>query len=937
MATISEETHKQASDSFIEDEGINRVSQIILQTSSLKDNEKQLLVENIKSLLGALSSSMQNGREINNKKSEIETELSDWQQKQKTLEDVQKKQNELLNGTHDTFNELKTNLALKKEENWLIEEKIQIMEEEVREKEDRLNEEKENVLKAAMPEKERIEAEQAKLSSDKLRLEPLLAKKDDFLKILRKQKENLLGEREKQEKDTVKLLQDIADRSEAPMRKEKELLMLRDRNQLFVTKVEKHHKRNGELKKTWKDIESNIEKTKLLYEQQIEAFNEQSAAFEKNRIKIAEMKNSLRRLKADQMEAHDNKFEKEARIKRILGSIREKDQTLRKIKCEINSMKNELKNVKNDSDKMKFAIIEQKNEYERLVKQQEIFKKRIMDLKSKNDSLKHEMKLELTKFESLQNIEAADKKMIQSKQKQLADLEELLRELREIEVEALRNCKEAAELRSIMSRKACSTQEDLREIQEELAVKELLILDCNKKNQALEREMQKFKKLYECVKNERNGYVNSLQLTSQNKAEIQEKFKGLLREIEILKNTLADKNKTYKNIKNSILFVKRIRDKRKNKLNKMEERRRKMEEQQNSLMNEINKLTNMVRALDDDVLFISRKNDSGCQQRNSLGRELIKANEDLCLMYNDLNIKKTQQHGIQKKFVYLQRNFQYIKTQIICLEKTNEIISKKCDELPLLSQQIVEFTNMLDQEKVKERELLENLQNPESNTNLRHLKSEDVPMEILNQKVQFLESRINHKKDVILQKKVALEDLIKSINEIDQKNKSSRHEDLQKNSNFNRMSNQYNKLMRKVVALVSELSIFQANCIKLEHDKENYQSILKTIEENISKGLAPLTDTELKYLKMVRNEQIEMETAYQRKMEMEFLRNIDPFVKKTTAQKRVDSYFNNIGLPQPYGIFKPFMPQKPSTHLKHYRNPVPIEEEKENSEINGHN
>jgi chromosome segregation ATPase len=936
MTTISEETHKQASDSFIEEEGITRVSQIILQTSVLNANEKQLLVDNIKSLLGALTASMQNAREIANKKGEIEDELSDWQQKHKILEDVQKKQNELLNSTHDTFNELKTNIALKKEENWLIEEKIQIMEEDVREKEDRLNEEKENVLKAAMPEKERIDAEQAKLSSEKLRLEPLLGKKEEYLKVLKKQKETLLSEREKQEKDTVKLLQDIADRSEAPMRKEKELFMLRDRNQLFAARVEKHHKRNDELKRTWKDIEANIEKNKLLYEQQIEAFNEQSTAFEKNRVKIAEIKNSLRRLKADQMEAHDSKIEKEARIKRVIGSIRDKDQTLRKIKCEINSLKNELKNLKNEADKMKFAIMEEKNEYERLTKQQEILKKKIQDMKAKNDSLKFEMKIELSKYESLQNIETADKKLIQSKQKQLADLEELLKELREIEVEALRNCKEAAELRSIMSRKACSTQEDLREIQEELAVKELLILDCNKKNQALEREMQKFKKLYECVKNERNGYVNSLQLTSQNKAEIQEKFKGLLREIEILKNTLADKNKTYKNIKNSILFVKRIRDKRKNKLNKMEERRRKMEEQQSSLMNEINKLTNMVSALDNDVLFISRKNDSGYQQRNSLGRELIKANEDLCLMYNDLNIKKSQQNNIQKKFVYLQRNFQYIKTQIVCLEKTNEIMGKKCDELPLLSYQIVELTNLLDQEKTKERELLENLQNPESNTNLRHLKSEDVAIERLNEKIGFLESRINQKKDVILQKKVVLEDLIKTIGEIDQKNKSTRHEDLQKNSNFNRMSNEYNKLMRKVVALVSELSIFQANCIKLEHDKESFQSILKTVESNVAQGLPPLSDTELKYLKMIRNEQIELETSYQRKMEAEFMRNIDPFVKKTTAQKRVDSYFNSIGLPQPYGAFKPFMPLKQSTHLRHYRNPIPIEEDKENSEISEH-
>jgi chromosome segregation ATPase len=933
-----EETNKvfSQSENFIEEEGIVKVAQIISKSSVLKDAEKEILVNNIRTMLAALNSSMQNTREINAKKTEIQDELEGWQLKLKILEDIQKKQNELLNGTHDTFNELKTNLALKKEENWLTEEKNQIMEEEVREKEDKLSDEKENIIKLAMPEKEKVENEQIKLLNEKLRLEPLLAKKDEFLKVNKKHLENLIVEREKQEKDNIKLLQDIADRSEAPMRKEKELTMVKDRNLLFVMKVEKHHKKNDELKRTWKDIDSNIEKAKLLYEQQVEAFNEESSAFERNRMKIAEMRNGLRRLKAEQMEAHDIKVEKESKIKRILCAIRDKDQNLRKVKCDINSLKNEYKNLKNEIDKMKFSIIEQRNDYERLLKQQEDFKRKSLETKQRDIVLKTEMKKELFKFEGLQGVEAVSKKNIQSKQKQLDDLEELLKELREIEIEALRNCKEAAELRSIMSRKACSTQEDLREIQEELAVKELLILDCNKKNQALEKEMQKFKKLYESVKNERNGYVNNLQLTSQNKAEIQEKFKGLLREIEILKNTLLDKSKTHKNIKNSILFVKRIRDKRKNKLNKMEDRRRKMEEQHNSLLNEINKLTGMVRALDEDVMYISKKNDNGCQQRNSLGNELIKANDDLCLMYNDLNIKKDQQYSIQMKFVFLEKNYRYMVTKIQCLEKTNEIMTKKCEELPLLSQEIIHINNILEKEKEVERGLLEKLQNPELNTNLRQLKSEDVPIETLIQKVQFLESRINSKKDQILQKRVALDDLIGKLNEVDQRNKASRHDDLQKNSNFNNMNNKYSKLFRKVIALVSELSIFQANCIKLESDKDSYVAILNTIDENVKSGLPPLPESELKYLKLARNEQIELETAYQRKMDNDFIKNIDPFVKKTTAQKRVDCYVNSIGLPQPYGSFKPFMPQKPGANLRHYRNPVvqDEEEEKENFDIN---
>ena len=67
-------------------------------------------------------------------------------------------------------------------------------------------------------------------------------------------------------------------------------------------------------------------------------------------------------------------------------------------------------------------------------------------------------------------------------------------------------------------------------------VKELLILDLTKKYQETENKLEHFKSLYEEVKSARNKYVNLIQNSSQDLAELKERIKILQNELEILKN-----------------------------------------------------------------------------------------------------------------------------------------------------------------------------------------------------------------------------------------------------------------------------------------------------------------------------------------------------------------------------------------------------------------
>lgn len=78
-----------------------------------------------------------------------------------------------------------------------------------------------------------------------------------------------------------------------------------------------------------------------------------------------------------------------------------------------------------------------------------------------------------------------------------------------------------------MARKASAANAEVRETGEELKIKELIILDLTKKQQETELRLKNFKDLYEEVKSARNKYVNLIQNSSQDLAELKERIKIL--------------------------------------------------------------------------------------------------------------------------------------------------------------------------------------------------------------------------------------------------------------------------------------------------------------------------------------------------------------------------------------------------------------------------
>jgi hypothetical protein len=102
---------------------------------------------------------------------------------------------------------------------------------------------------------------------------------------------------------------------------------------------------------------------------------------------------------------------------------------------------------------------------------------------------------------------------------------------------------ELAAARERASRSASIQVNKAREAKEVLRVKELNIVDLKKKKKEVVVRLKDFQQLYDLVKTQRNKFVNLIQAMSQSIAELKEKVKILVNEVEILRSEVVVKAK----------------------------------------------------------------------------------------------------------------------------------------------------------------------------------------------------------------------------------------------------------------------------------------------------------------------------------------------------------------------------------------------------------
>jgi hypothetical protein len=223
--------------------------------------------------------------------------------------------------------------------------------------------------------------------------------------------------------------------------------------------------------------------------------------------------------------------------------------------------------------------------------------------------------------------------------------------------------------------------------------------------------------------------------------------------------------------------------------------------------------------------------------------------------------------------------------------------------------------------------LSEILESP-SNDRWRLLPGVDPTPQQLAETIKTFEERLNDKKESLLEKELVLEEVGALSERLRVQAADGRADTLELAKRVNDFQARIRAMTKKMMATVSELSMYQATAMKLQQEKHELELEVQDAQWRVDQGQAPNEDTELEWERTEREQEYRRAALEAAQAEAEVV--TDAFapaqITRTTAEPRPNAYIpDDIGIPKPYGALAPFKPTELGTTMRHIRRPQPRE------------
>uniref|UniRef100_A0AAR2LVG5 Cilia- and flagella-associated protein 58 central coiled coil domain-containing protein n=1 Tax=Pygocentrus nattereri TaxID=42514 RepID=A0AAR2LVG5_PYGNA len=433
-----------------------------------------------------------------------------------------------------------------------------------------------------------------------------------------------------------------------------------------------------------------------------------------------------------------------------------------------------------------------------------------------------------------------------------------------------------------------------------------------------------FGKLYDVIKSERNKCVHLIQFASKQTAEMMETFKILENEIEILRTNAMYKDRLLQKSRLKHVHSHAIRDGLKNDISKMvwvlQEMRSKREEQRLN----ISKLTHMINSQEQELLHMRKSHEASVKSRNERGVQLLEREEEMCIFYEKVNV---QESLIREGTLEIQALEEEIRSlRMLITEETRQI--DVCKKQVPCKRALEEESTLLQIQlsECKDRLLFleKSLEDQATEKRSRKLSGEDPsPVELIK-KIEQLEERLAEREAQLLEKELVYEQVTRLSQNIRAKAENGKEDTLKLAKRVNEFQSRIKDYTKKLMAVVSELAMRQAQALCLQQELRERELQLDSCQRRLEQGLPPSDSIEQEWQRCLREQHRHQADAEEKAREEE--RNLLPNGVYTTAETRPNAYIpgeDPLPLPKPYGALAPFKPSEPGTNMRHIRKPQP--------------
>ncbi|KAJ3239477.1 hypothetical protein HDU81_005921 [Chytriomyces hyalinus] len=362
-----------------------------------------------------------------------------------------------------------------------------------------------------------------------------------------------------------------------------------------------------------------------------------------------------------------------------------------------------------------------------------------------------------------------------------------------------------------------SAELDLKD--EDVKIKDIMLYDCRKKITEFERKLKEQQSLYENVRADRNLYSKNLIESQDEINEMKRKLKIMTHQIEQLKEEIGNKEAAL--AKENAEHAKLDKDKEalSSQIDKLKQQLLDFEHTFQSQKAEENKLKRIIDQADADRVKQKKEYDIIVQERDILGTQLIRRNDELSLLYEKMKIQASTLNKGEIQYHERLEDIRVLKLEIKKLRREKAILQTETQNVEALKNEIFRLQREILREKTRVKVLEEELESPMNVHRWRKLSGSDPSTYELITKIQTLQKRLIAKTEEVLEKELVITQKEKLYREV--KDVLQRQPGPEVLEELRVVKDAVKGKMRECKSLASELNMYhsQVNEYKFEIDR----------------------------------------------------------------------------------------------------------------------
>lgn len=319
-----------------------------------------------------------------------------------------------------------------------------------------------------------------------------------------------------------------------------------------------------------------------------------------------------------------------------------------------------------------------------------------------------------------------------------------------------------------------------------------------------------------------------IQASAQGLAEVKEKTKILQNEVDILRRESAAKDSSFSREHLDHQSSTYARDALRIELNRASAALAEQSTAAKQQAEEVRTLNAIINGLELEMLRTKRQYEIAVEDRNYTGVQLIDRNDELCILYEKQNL---QAQTLKRGELQLRERAEEVRVldlELARLVREIETIRRLIPKMPAYEERVMALQAQLHKEREEAERLSEQLETPTNERRWRRLDGRDPDPEALAAKIALLDERLNDKKEQLLEKDLVLEEVTALANRLRKQAIERREGMLELAKEVNDAQGKVKAVTRKMMAAVSELSMYQATAIKLQHDSAAQHKLVET-------------------------------------------------------------------------------------------------------------